>query len=201
VDYRLSAWTSSLADVHSQTVRTNSFALSEATGQGHCGLPVAELAALAEKLLEGPPDRIAAAIAMEVAEGALIESPVAETPSLFLAGLHHAERGITERLRALMSGPLPWPKIDANKALPWIEGRTGLNLAPSQSEALRLALSLKVLVITGGPGVGKTTLVNSILRILGAKGVELLLCAPTGRAAKRMCEATGLVEARIIHRL
>jgi exodeoxyribonuclease V alpha subunit len=58
----------------------------------------------------------------------------------------------------------------------------------------------KVLVITGGPGVGKTTLVNSILRILAAKGVKLLLCAPTGRAAKRMTEATGL-EARTIHRL
>jgi exodeoxyribonuclease V alpha subunit len=75
-----------------------------------------------------------------------------------------------------------------------------LSLAPSQTEAIRLALRSKVLVITGGPGVGKTTLVNSILRILGAKEVKLLLCAPTGRAAKRMSEATGL-EARTIHRM
>ena len=78
--------------------------------------------------------------------------------------------------------------------------RTGLKLAASQVEAIRLALRSKVLVITGGPGVGKTTIVNSILRILSAKGAKLLLCAPTGRAAKRMSETTGM-EAKTIHRL
>ncbi len=177
-----------------------SFALSEATGQGHCGLPVDELTALAGKLLEVPQELIASAIALEVAEGTVIANAVDGTPCLFLAGLFHAERGIAERLKTLMSGPLPWPEIDADKALPWIEGRTGLSLAPSQAEAVRLALRSKVLVITGGPGVGKTTLVNSILRILAAKGVKLLLCAPTGRAAKRMSDTTGL-EAKTIHRL
>ena len=75
-----------------------------------------------------------------------------------------------------------------------------MSLAESQIAAIRLALLSKVLVITGGPGVGKTTIVNSILRILAAKGVNLLLCAPTGRAAKRMTEATGF-EAKTIHRL
>ena len=75
-----------------------------------------------------------------------------------------------------------------------------MSLAESQVAAIRLALISKVLVITGGPGVGKTTIVNSILRILAAKGVNLLLCAPTGRAAKRMTEATGF-EAKTIHRL
>jgi exodeoxyribonuclease V alpha subunit len=81
---------------------------------------------------------------------------------------------------------LPWPDIDADRALPWIEEKTGLTLAPSQAIAIRLALQSKMMVITGGPGVGKTTIVNSILRILAAKTVKLLLCAPTGRAAKRM---------------
>jgi ATP-dependent exoDNAse (exonuclease V) alpha subunit len=80
------------------------------------------------------------------------------------------------------------------------EQKTGLSLAESQIAAIRLALLSKVLVITGGPGVGKTTIVNSILRILAAKGVSLSLCAPTGRAAKRMTEATGF-EAKTIHRL
>ena len=103
-------------------------------------------------------------------------------------------------MRRLLSGRVPWPQIDADKALPWIEGRTGITLAASQVEAIRLALRSKVLVITGGPGVGKTTIVNSILRILSAKGAKLLLCAPTGRAAKRMTEATGM-EAKTIHRL
>jgi exodeoxyribonuclease V alpha subunit len=75
-----------------------------------------------------------------------------------------------------------------------------LTLADSQKAAVGTALTSKVLVVTGGPGVGKTTIVNAILRILSAKGVTLLLCAPTGRAAKRMNEATGL-EAKTIHRL
>src|ERR1700760_2666419 len=94
----------------------------------------------------------------------------------------------------------PWPQIDADKALPWVEKRTKLLLAESQKEAIRVALVSKVLVITGGPGVGKTTLVNSLLKILLAKAVVIALCAPTGRAAKRLSESTGL-EAKTIHRL
>jgi ATP-dependent exoDNAse (exonuclease V) alpha subunit len=90
--------------------------------------------------------------------------------------------------------------IDADKAIPWVEKRTKLALAESQIEAVRVALASKVLVITGGPGVGKTTLVNSILKILLAKTVAIALCAPTGRAAKRLSESTGL-EAKTIHRL
>jgi exodeoxyribonuclease V alpha subunit len=90
--------------------------------------------------------------------------------------------------------------MDRRRDLPWVEQRTGLTLAESQTAAVRLALTAKALVITGGPGVGKTTIVNSILRILAAKGVRILLCAPTGRAAKRMSEAT-CMEARTIHRL
>ena len=98
------------------------------------------------------------------------------------------------------AGRLPWPGIDVERALPWVARKTGLSLAPGQAEAVRLALTSKAVVITGGPGVGKTTIVDAILRILAAKGVELVLCAPTGRAARRMSEATGL-EARTIHRL
>ena len=99
-----------------------------------------------------------------------------------------------------MSAGPSWPPIDADKAIPWVERRTGLQLAASQRDAVRIALSSKVLVITGGPGVGKTTLVNSILKILIAKQVRVALCAPTGRAAKRLSESTGL-EAKTIHRL
>ena len=100
----------------------------------------------------------------------------------------------------IAAGRLPWPAINAERALPWVERKTGLSLAPGQAEAVRLALASKAVVITGGPGVGKTTIVDAILRIVAAKGVELVLCAPTGRAARRMSEATGL-EARTIHRL
>ena len=107
------------------------------------------------------------------------------------AGLYRAERAIAERLLRLVNGKLPWPWIDPDKALPWVEQRSGLQLAESQKTAIRLALMSKVLVITGGPGVGKTTIVKSILRVLSAKSAKLLLCAPTGRAAKRMTEPLG----------
>ena len=167
---------------------------------GHCGLPMTELGALCEKLLEVPGRLIDTAIDLELAEGAVTKDRVRDTDCVFLSGLYQAEKGIAERLHRLMAGPVPWREIDAAMALPWIEQQTGLSLAESQAEAIRLALCSKVLVVTGGPGVGKTTIVNSILRILAAKQVRLLLCAPTGRAAKRMAEATGR-DARTIHRL
>jgi exodeoxyribonuclease V alpha subunit len=114
--------------------------------------------------------------------------------------LYRAEREIAERLRALAVGNPPWPQIDAEKAIPWVEKRTKLALAESQKEAIQVALASKVLLITGGPGVGKTTLINSLLKILLAKAVVIALCAPTGRAAKRLSESTGL-EAKTIRRL
>ena len=177
-----------------------SYALAEAMDEGHCGLPVAELVPLAERLLEVTPDLIRTALDLELKDGAVIADRIDEADCVFLAGLHGAERAVAERLLTLANGTLPWPWIDPDKALPWVEQRTGLTLADSQQAAVRLALLAKVMVITGGPGVGKTTIVNSILRILAAKGVRLLLCAPTGRAAKRMSEATGR-EACTIHRL
>src|SRR5579872_6496246 len=177
-----------------------SYALTEAMDDGHCGLPTDELVPLAEKLLEVSQRLIRTALDREVEEGTVVADRVGETPCVFLAGLYRAERTIAERLMRLASGTLPWPWIDPAKAVPWTEKRIGLALAESQVAAIRLALMSKVLVITGGPGVGKTTIVNAILRILAAKGVRLLLCAPTGRAAKRMTEATGL-EAKTIHRL
>ena len=143
---------------------------------------------------------IRTALDLELQEGTVVADRVGETPCVFLAGLYRAERTIAERLMRLANGTLPWPWIDPGKALPWAEIRIGLALAESQVAAIRLALMSKVLVITGGPGVGKTTIVNAILRILAAKKVSLLLCAPTGRAAKRMTEATGF-EAKTIHRL
>ena len=176
------------------------YALSEAMDEGHCGLPVNELGPLAARLLEVPDDLIRTALDLELAAGTVVADTVAGTPCVFLGGLYRAERTVGERLLRIVAGNLPWPDIDVEKALPWVERRTGLSLAPGQTDAVRLALTSKVVVITGGPGVGKTTIVNAILRILSAKGVGLLLCAPTGRAAKRMSEATGL-EARTIHRL
>jgi exodeoxyribonuclease V alpha subunit len=177
-----------------------SYALTEAMDDGHCGLPTEELVPLAQGLLEVTAELVRTALDLELGEGTIVADIVGETPCTFLAGLHRAERAISERLTRLVNGTPPWPWIDPDKAPPWVADRIGLALAESQTAAIKLALVSKVLVITGGPGVGKTTIVKGILRILAAKGVKLLLCAPTGRAAKRMTEATGF-DAKTIHRL
>ena len=161
-----------------------SYALTEAMDEGHCGLPTAELVPLASALLEVAVELVQAALELELAENAIIAGTVSEIACVFLAGLYRAERVIAERIMRLAEGTLPWPDIDPEKALPWVERKTGLSLAESQVTAIRQALRSKVFVITGGPGVGKTTIVNSILRILAVKGIRLSLCAPTGRAAK-----------------
>ena len=168
-----------------------SYALTETMDEGHCRLPTEELVALAVELLEVPKVAVLTALDLELADGTVIADTVGATACAFLGGLYRAEQVIAERLRCLVNGTLPWAYIDPEKALPWIEQKAGLAPAESQVAAVQLALPSKVLVMAGGPGVGKTTIVNAILRILAAKGVNLLLCAPTGRAAKRMREASG----------
>src|SRR5215467_898089 len=177
-----------------------SYALAEAMDDGHCGLPAEELVALTQKLLEVPAELIATALDLELQDGTVIADDLDGRRCVFLAGLYRAEREIAEKLQALSAGKSPWASIDAGKAIPWVEKRTKLVLAASQIEAIRVALASKVLVITGGPGVGKTTLVNSLLKILLAIPAAIALSAPTGRAAKRLSESTGL-EAKTIHRL
>src|SRR5260370_11647597 len=105
--------------------------------EGHCGLPIEELIPLAEKLLEVPQELIRTALDLELQEGRVVADRVGETPCVFLAGLHRAERGIAERLTRLASGTLPWPWIDPNKALPWAAERIGLALAPCLVAAVR----------------------------------------------------------------
>jgi exodeoxyribonuclease V alpha subunit len=177
-----------------------SFALAEAMDEGHCGLPAEELVPLTQQLLEVPAELIATALDLELQAGTVIADDLGGRRCVFLAGLYRAEREIADKLRALTARKPPWPSIDPDKAIPWVEKRTKLALAESQKETVRAALGSKVLVITGGPGVGKTTLVNSLLKILLAKAVAIVLCAPTGRAAKRLSESTG-IEAKTIHRL
>jgi exodeoxyribonuclease V alpha subunit len=110
-----------------------SYALTEAMDEGHCGLPTDELLPLAGDLLEVEVELVRTALDLELAEGAVIADSVGDTPCLFLAGLHRAERSIAEGLLRLANGRLPWPWIDPAKAIPWIEGKTGLKLAPDQA--------------------------------------------------------------------
>jgi exodeoxyribonuclease V alpha subunit len=184
-----------------QRVRAGiSFALQEATDEGHCGLPVEDLIKLATTLLEVDPAIIRTALTHELSGGEVVADTIGDRPCVFLRGLYLAERGIAERLLALAKGSPSWPAIDVDKAIPWVEKKTGKTLAASQRAAIEMVLRSKVAVVTGGPGVGKTTLLDTILRILAAKGTKILLAAPTGRAAKRMTEQTG-IEAKTIHRL
>ena len=174
--------------------------LQEFSSDGHCAALRVELVSQSVALLEIPEAIIESAVRAELAEENLVQEEIAGKPCLFLTPLQRAEVGAAAGLLRIMEGKPPWGSIDTAKALPWVAEQTGLSLSTSQEEAVRLALTSKVLVITGGPGTGKTTLVNSILNILYAKRLNILLAAPTGRAAKRMTETTGL-EAKTIHRL
>jgi len=174
--------------------------LQEMSGSGHCAAGRGELAESAATLLEIPQLIIESAIEAEIAEENLIPDQIAGKPCLFLAPLYRAEVGVASSLSRLAQGAPPWGSIVAEQAIPWVESQTGLILSASQRDAVRLALDSKVVVVTGGPGVGKTTLVNSILGIIRARHLRVTLCAPTGRAAKRLSESTGL-EAKTIHRL
>jgi len=171
--------------------------LQEIAGDGHCAAYRESLVESAVKLLEIPVPIIEQAVEEELTQENLIAEPIQEKPALFLTPLYRSEQGIAEHIDRLAGEP-GWGHIDIAKAVPWVERKTGLSLSESQRKAVAQAVNGKVTVITGGPGVGKTTVVNSILRIIQAKGVKVLLCAPTGRAAKRVSESTSS-EAKTIH--
>ena len=177
-----------------------SHTLTEAVSEGHCGLPEDDLLNAAEKLLEIPTGILRDALQLELQEETVVADQMGGQQCIFLGHLWHAEKFIADRLKTLATGKPYWPEIDTEIAIPWIETKLEVTLAASQREAVKKAVSSKVMVITGGPGVGKTTLVNAILRILTVKAVNVLLAAPTGRAAKRLSESTGM-DAKTIHRL
>jgi exodeoxyribonuclease V alpha subunit len=174
--------------------------LAEATGEGHTALPREVLLSTAAQLLGVEEAVVSGALDREVADGELAVEDIAGERMVFLPALRAAEETIAATLRKLAAQPAGYPGIDFDKALAWVQEKTGKQLSPSQVEALQLVLGARVAVITGGPGVGKTTLLDSLLKILAAKRVRFQLCAPTGRAAKRMGESTGCA-AQTIHRL
>ena len=175
--------------------------LQEAAGDGHCALPLEELITHAGELLGVTPELVGQAVVRSQADGSLVLEMVDGTQLAFLPYLQRAEANLASRLWDLVAaGPPAYPPIDVERAITWCQEKTGKQLAASQIEAVRMALRSRVLVVTGGPGVGKTTLVNSILLILRAKKLRCLLCAPTGRAAKKLTESTGL-PATTIHRM
>ena len=174
--------------------------LLEAGRSGHCALPHGILVDQSKGLLEVEEVLVTEALHTMLERGDVVAESVGGEDLVFQPGLRRAEEAIASALRRMAEMPSTYPVIDDRKAIKWLSAKNGIELAPSQESALRKALISRLLVLTGGPGVGKTTLVNGILSVLRAKKVKCLLCAPTGRAAKRLSESTGL-EAKTIHRL
>lgn len=174
--------------------------LQEFASEGHCAAIQEKLVKASVELLEIEEEIIVHAIASEVKEENLVLDKIDGESCLFLKALYQAECLSAKNIARLKSGKPPWGIIDYEKALQWTEGQTNIVLSPTQRSAVALALKEKVTIITGGPGVGKTTIINSILKIVRAKKIRVSLCAPTGRAAKRLTETTGLA-AKTIHRL
>ncbi|MFF4982713.1 ATP-dependent RecD-like DNA helicase [Streptomyces sp. NPDC001046] len=191
------------------------YALSQSTDQGHCYLPEEQLIKDAVKLLQVDTGLVIECLAELAEPGQDGEDPgvVREkvpgpdgepVTALYLVPFHRAELSLSAQLlRLLRTGEDRMPgfaSVAWDKALTWLKGRTGADLAPEQEAAVRLALTEKVAVLTGGPGCGKSFTVRSIVELARAKKAKVVLAAPTGRAAKRLSELTG-AEASTVHRL
>ena len=192
------------------------YTLSEAADEGHCYLPAPNLIADAAKILEVPAEMITPCLdELAAAEGVVREEvpaaagpapagTVSQVPAVYLPPFLMAERSLASALLRLLAARADrlasFGAVDWDKALGWLRGRTGVSLAPEQEEAVRLALTSRVAVLTGGPGCGKSFTVRSVVALARAKGAKVVLAAPTGRAAKRLAELTGH-EAATIHRL
>ncbi|NUK26081.1 SF1B family DNA helicase RecD2 [Streptomyces lunaelactis] len=187
------------------------YALSQSTDQGHCFLPEEQLISDGVKLLQVDTGLVIECLAELAgdAEGVVRESVPAPdggepVTAVYLVPFHRAEISLAAQLRRLLGAAedrMPgFQDVVWDKALAWLVERTGAALAPEQEAAVRLALTEKVAVLTGGPGCGKSFTVRSIVELARAKKAKVVLAAPTGRAAKRLAELTG-AEASTVHRL
>ncbi|MHA7840458.1 MAG: SF1B family DNA helicase RecD2 [Gammaproteobacteria bacterium] len=176
------------------------YILQTFANHGHCAAEHEACLQETQQLLDVDSTIVTEAMTQAQASGYVIADVVNDIPCYYRNALYQAEVGIAKKLMTLKSHPCPWSVIDASKAIPWVEEHIDIKLSSSQQEAISQTINSKITIITGGPGVGKTTLVNSILKILNRKQVSMALCAPTGRAAKRLSESTGLL-AKTIHRL
>ena len=174
--------------------------LSELVDEGHCYYPYEELKQKVAELLEIDPAILETALATLAREGRILIEDLPEIKAVYLTPLHVAEANVARRLKTLIASPKQALQIDVEKAIEWVQNISHIDLAATQKLALRKTISGKVVVLTGGPGTGKTTLINSLVKILEKKGQRIVLASPTGRAAKRLSEVTGR-EAKTIHRL
>ncbi|GGO10946.1 ATP-dependent RecD-like DNA helicase [Microbispora rosea subsp. aerata] len=190
------------------------YTLSQAADDGHCYLPAPNLVADAVKILDVPPGLTTACLEELVAEEGVVREEIpargngdgddGTVPAIYLVPFHRAELSLAGTLRSLLTSGhdrlAAFADVDWAAAFDWLRARTGADLAPEQAQAVRLALTEKVAVLTGGPGCGKSFTVRSVVTLARAKRAKVILAAPTGRAAKRLAELTGH-EATTVHRL
>ncbi|MET7298404.1 ATP-dependent RecD-like DNA helicase [Embleya sp. NPDC005575] len=191
------------------------YTLSEGTDSGHCYLPADVLVAQAVEILDVSSELVVRCLNELVGEEGVVceELPGPVTVSgtqgdpvqaVYLVPFHRAELSLAGRVRTLLGARedrlAAFAELDWTRALAWLRARTGIALAPEQEQAVRLALTAKVAVLTGGPGCGKSFTVRSVVELARAREAKVILAAPTGRAAKRLAELTGC-EAATVHRL
>lgn len=184
------------------------YALHELTDEGHVYYPYEMLIEKCKEILDIDREIIVKAIAAVAVDKQIVCEDLNQdlagfqenNKAVYLAGYHIAETNLAARLKRLINNPQTIRKIVSQKAIQWVQEKLSITLADKQIEAVQRASENKVMVITGGPGTGKTTIINAILKIFSAIKTKIMLAAPTGRAAKRMTEATGH-EAKTIHRM
>ncbi len=184
------------------------YVLNQLSDEGHVFYPYESLVRKSREILGVEKDVVVGALGSLAMDKRIIIEDINESidefkannKGVYLAKFHLCETSIAGRLKTLLTAPKSIRNLTVENALQWVQGQLDITLAEKQARAIRCAVENKIMVITGGPGTGKTTIINAVLKIFSKLGVRTLLAAPTGRAAKRMSETSGH-EAKTIHRL
>lgn len=184
------------------------YVLHQIADEGHVYYPYELLISKCQEILDVDRDIIISAIGTITKDNRIVLEDLNEDidefkenyKAVYLAKYHVCETSIAARVKALINIPKTIRKIDSDQAIDWVQKQLDISLAEKQKKAIKCAIDNKVMVITGGPGTGKTTIINAVLKVFSKLHINVMLAAPTGRAAKRMNETTGH-EAKTIHRM